>query len=493
MWQLFRKIPFFLFCSLAFFKVQAQQSWGSASSNYAGVSNIDLNPSSMVLSKCSWDINILSVDAGLLNNSFYSNPKFIFPLFFKPQITFATSNNTNEVKVKSSDLVLRDKIQNSTFLNISSTIKGPSFMYSNGYNAFAITTAFRGGVSMFDLPKSLVQIGYENLNGSALYGVPYNVPTNMDAAAMAWLEIGGSYARKLGESSDFIYAGGISLKFLVGFSAGYALSNGVDYTIPYRANFTATNLNLSYGHSINNETNPISFGNPLGSGASADIGFTILKKKNNKSRPYYACPQLTGGRSSVYSVSKSYRWKLGLSMIDLGGISFSTNAAAFTYKNVGYSWDTITRVNVKTLKQVDQLIYNNFSGATNATKNNSFFIWTPSAASVQFDYNYNDILYMNLSLIQRIVLPTQARLARMNTLALTPRYEKSYFEIAIPVILNEYMYPNLGIMVRYKYFFIGSDQLGSTLGLTPLYGLNIYFGIKINHFGNIFRDPKVSY
>ena len=165
-------------------------------------------------------------------------------------------------------------------------------------------------------------------------------------------------------------------------------------------------------------------------------------------------------------------------MIDLGGINFSTNAAAYTYKNVANSWDTVTKLNPTTLKQVDQIIYDQYNGALNATQKKSFFIWVPSAASAQLDYNINDLFYVNLSIIQRIVISSQPRLARMNTLAFTPRYEKSNFEIAIPFILNEYVYPNLGFMVRYKYFFIGSDQLGSTIGLTPLYGLSFYFGIK---------------
>ena len=491
---LFKRV-LFIFLSLLCFvvRVYSQQTWGMANSNFAGVSNIDLNPSSMVLSKCSWDANILSVDASLLNNSFYVNPKFVFPTLLKPEIKFATANSPNQAKLNAADMVLRYNIQGSTFLNIAANIKGPSFMYSNGLDAFAVTTAFRGGVSAFNLPLNLVQAGYENLNGSALYNNPYTVAKNVEAAAMAWLEIGGSYARKLGESQDYVYTGGLSLKVLVGFSGGYGLSNGVDYTIPYRANLTVTNLNLSYGHAINTENKPVSIGNPLGSGVSGDIGFTIIKKKDTKSALYYGCPTFSGKRSSLFIITKNYKWKLGVSMLDLGGINFSTNAAQYTYKNVAYSWDTITRINVKTLKQIDQIVYSNFNGAQNATQNKSFFIWTPTAISAQLDYNFNDFFYANLSIIQRVVIPNQARLARMNSLAITPRYESQNFEVAMPFIINEYSIPNLGLMVRYKFVFIGSDQIGSTFGFSSLYGLNIYFGIKINHLGRSYKDPRVSY
>ncbi|MEI6595561.1 MAG: DUF5723 family protein [Bacteroidota bacterium] len=471
----------------------AQQTWGLAGSNFAGVSNIDLNPSTMIFSKCTWDLNLMSVDGSLLNNSFYTSSQFAFPQFFKPEITFATSNMSNKTKLLAADLVITDNIQNSTFLNISSTIKGPSFMFSNGEDAFAITTALRGGVSAFNLPKTLVQLAYENLNDRSLYNQPFKVDNGVGGAAMAWFEIGGSYAKKLSENAKYIYAGGVSLKALVGFAGGYGLSNGIDYTVPYRGNFSPTNLNLGYGHSINTEKAPISLSNPLGSGTTMDIGFTVIQKKHTKSRPYYSCPNLTGGSSSHYSTAKNYKWKFGFSLIDLGGITFSNSASAYNYKNVDTSWDKITRVNPKTLAQVDQLMYDKFNGANNASMTNRFFVWAPSAASIQYDYNYNDLIYVNFSVVQRIVINTEARLARMNTLAFTPRYERSDLEIALPFILNEYLYPNLGLMVRYKFFFIGSDQLGSTLGFASLYGLNLYFGFKINHIGRIGSDPRMVY
>lgn len=488
----YRKVAIlFLFCVLII-TTRAQQSWGLAGSNYAGVSNIDLNPSIMVLSKCSWDFNILSADASLLNNSFYANSQFVFPQFFKQEIKFATSNMSDQTKLQQADVVINDKIQNTTFLNISSTIKGPSFMYSNGTDAFAFTTAFKGGVSAFNLPKSLMQLAYENLNSNSFYSQSFRVDNGVNIAAMSWLEIGGSYARKLDETSSFIYAGGVSLKYLIGLAGGYALSNGIDYLVPYRANFSPTDLNLSYGHSINSEKAPISLSNPLGTGISADIGFTIVRKKNTKSRPYYPCPNLSKG-SSTQSAAKNYHWKLGMSLIDLGGITFSTNASQYTYASVASSWDNITRVQPKTLAEIDQLLIDHFNGDKNSIKSSHFFMYTPSAASVQFDYNYNDLFYGNFSMVQRIVMSNEARLARMNTLAFTPRYEKLDFEVAMPLILNEYVYPNLGLMIRYKYFFIGSDQLGSTLGMSSMYGLNLYFGFKIKHVGRVGKDARVRY
>jgi hypothetical protein len=158
------------------------------------------------------------------------------------------------------------------------------------------------------------------------------------------------------ESNRFLINGGASVKLLIGYAGGYALSQGIDYMVPYRANFTAIDLSLDYGHAVN-QSNPISLFNPMGTGVSADIGFTIIRKKKGRYN-YIGCPMLT--RKTI-TISRNYKWKLGFSLIDLGGISYQTKASAYSYKNVSYSWDSITHLNPKTIAQIDKLIYDNFS------------------------------------------------------------------------------------------------------------------------------------
>lgn len=464
--------------------------WGIMGSNYAGVSNIDLNPSTMVTSKLGWDFNIMTFDANLSNNSFYTNPQFVFATLLKPQITFSTTKKDDQEKVQSANVVLRDNIQKSTYLTANAIIKGPSFMYTNGREAFAITTAFRSGVSTFGISQSAARLGFENLNYDPLMNQSLTLEKGTAAAAMAWLEIGGSYARRISESERYLFTGGVSAKLLIGYAGGHALIKNADYTVPYKGNFTANSLSFDYSHAVNADKKPVSLFNPLGAGASMDIGVTIMKKKKGRNN-YYGCPVLTR-KKSAFSGNINYKWKLGLSLIDLGGINFAKNTVAYSYSNVSYSWDSIAKTKSKTLAQADKEIYDKYASNGNVTLKNSIFIWTPTAISAQFDYNVNDLFYVNASIIQRLVIASQARLARMNSIAITPRYETSGLEVAIPIIVNEYLYPGMGMMVRYKSFFIGTDQLGSTFGITALYGLDLYLGIKISNFGKN-KEPKVRY
>ena len=103
----------------------------------------------------------------------------------------------------------------------------------------------------------------------------------------------------------------------------------------------------------------------------------------------------------------------------------------------------------------------------------------PTALSLQFDYNVTDAVFINTTCLQRIALSIGAGVRRMNVLAVSPRYETDQIEIAMPVQLYEYSAPALGLMARYRSVFIGTDQLGSTMGLTKLNGADLYIGFKM--------------
>lgn len=474
----YRLLPLFICLFLISPRVSAQQTWGIAGSNYAGVSNVDLNPSLIVSSRLGWDLNLAGFDASLYNNSFYTDPQFVIPLLFKSQINFATANTESPRKLQTADIVIKDNIQPTTFVNINAVIKGPSYMRTNGFSAWALTSSYRAGVSTFNLPRSSVKMAYENLNYPPLENEVLRVEKGIAGGAMSWLELAGSYARNLTEGRKYVLFGGISLKAMIGYNGGYAVSRGTDYMVPYRGNFTAINLNMDYGHAINQKS-PGSLTDPKGAGGAMDIGFTIMHKKKGRST-YYGCPMMT---RKTLLVSKNYNWKFGMSLIDFGGIMFSQKAIAYSYSNVSYSWDSIQKTKAKTIEEVDQKVYNNFAPYGAAAVKTSFFMWAPTAVSMQLDINYNNLFYMNLSAVQRVVFTDQARLARMNSIAFTPRYETPDLEFSLPIIMNEYRYMNVGAMVRYKSFFIGTDQLASTFGMTTVNGLDLYMGIKLSHFG----------
>ena len=65
-------------------------------------------------------------------------------------------------------------------------------------------------------------------------------------------------------------------------------------------------------------------------------------------------------------------------------------------------------------------------------------------------------------------------------LAITPRYETEWLEVSMPVSLYNYKYPRIGLSVRFLYFTVGTERLGTYLGLADINGMDIYASIKFH-------------
>ena len=64
-------------------------------------------------------------------------------------------------------------------------------------------------------------------------------------------------------------------------------------------------------------------------------------------------------------------------------------------------------------------------------------------------------------------------------MAIIPRYETKYFELSVPISLYDYNYPRVGIAARFYFITIGTERLGTYLGLSDMNGMDIYASIKI--------------
>lgn len=102
----------------------------------------------------------------------------------------------------------------------------------------------------------------------------------------------------------------------------------------------------------------------------------------------------------------------------------------------------------------------------------------PGAISAQFDYRISESIYLNSTIVQRITPSFSPSLARMNSIAIIPRFEKENVEVSIPLVLNEYKSPNMGLAFRFKYILVGSDRFGETFGFKTMYGADFYVVLR---------------
>jgi hypothetical protein len=104
-------------------------------------------------------------------------------------------------------------------------------------------------------------------------------------------------------------------------------------------------------------------------------------------------------------------------------------------------------------------------------------IGLPTAVSVQADYNIYKNFYAAGYWIHPIRFNMHA-LRRPAQVAVVPRYESQYFEVNLPISVYEYKYPRIGLSARFWFFTIGTERIGTWLGLSNLDGLDIYASIK---------------
>ena len=112
-------------------------------------------------------------------------------------------------------------------------------------------------------------------------------------------------------------------------------------------------------------------------------------------------------------------------------------------------------------------------------KSNTIKIGLPTALSVQADFSLQNNIYIGGFWIHPIRINMSA-LRRPAQLAVVPRFETKYFELSVPLSLYEYRYPRVGIAARFYFLTIGTERLGTYLGMADMNGLDIYASVKIS-------------
>src|SRR5690606_19058776 len=87
--------------------------------------------------------------------------------------------------------------------------------------------------------------------------------------------------------------------------------------------------------------------------------------------------------------------------------------------------------------------------------------------------------FLNVFLIQRLSLPALYGAERANVLALTPRYEKRYLGIALPLSLINYRRPQIGAAIRVAGITLGTENILPFLVTSDIYGADFYLNLRI--------------
>lgn len=458
----------FLLALLGTFQAKAQEQLGLRLENYAGINSIFLNPSGHTTTPFNWDVNLVEFNQFVENNYVYLLNSSVSSLIRDAdQIDDAIiASEIDPENPPGEDVLLIDFFDNSRkrFVNLTTSITGPSFYVSlNDQHTVGLFTRFRVMAGTRNLPNNFSYYTYEDIPLQEGFTVD-----KFQAAALSWSEIGVNYLNTR-EAGDGVLGIGISAKYLQGYEGAF-IQNTSDFELEKgRDNlFTASPTTLKAGYTTtipDAEAAGVDYEPQRnGAGFGVDLGITY----------------------AYYEDEGHYKWKAGASILDIGAIRFNQSARLHE----------ISTSDVATLDGDD---YNQFQGVDEldeaielaseqllgdpfgSLQGEAFSMWLPTALSLQFDYGFNRMIYVNTTFVEDIPV-SNARVRRGGLLAVTPRVEHRWFSASLPVSVYNYQDFRVGLAMRLGFITLGSDNLGSLVGQSDLTGTDFYFAVKINPF-----------
>lgn len=457
--------------------LKAQNHLGSIFDNYGGLNNLQINPAGICYQPYKFDVNLFGIEAYINNNNYYTKASNTINLLFGSSLNNLVLNNTKfkENSTNKGDFILNADIKPSGYAFGGLTINGPSFLIAiNKKKALSFSINYRNAFNITQLSALTSTILFEGPSSIGVINKRYDF-TNSKFSFANWIETGLSYAKVIGNNNRYVQRLGGSFKVLWGLNAGYIYDNGFNGINTNGQDLVLDNGSFNYAYSgpFNTKKSVASDINKLrGAGASIDLGYIIQKKSNNN---LIACPDMF----RISEETLNYKWKAGVSMLDLGAINFYNSAFSTSVSNASLNWQNYDTVFSQNLFSIDSTL-KNFIGNNRVKSSNNFWMIMPSAISIQFDYKFNNILFFSSALIQRITPTKVGSLSRMNTFSVAPRFETKSFTFTLPISLIEYKDINFGAAFRYKYLTVGSDRMLETLGFKTIYGANLYVLFKFN-------------
>jgi len=427
---------------LAYNGTSAQSFGGAELDNYTGVAGVIFNPATIVDSRFKTDINILQVNS-LIGSDY-------FGIDFSNLDGFSFEDDSNRFP----------RSANNFYTGVDVLL--PSFQFNLApKHSIAFTTRLRIVNNLDNVNGELVELLLESGSNGSIKDFTFN-QDNFRNNLHAWGELGVSYGAVLLQNETHMLKGGVTLKYLSG--GGTVSFNSSQLNGSYDTTSETVNLNgnVEIAETINDSSGNDDFNFFNGnSGLGLDLGFV-----------YEYRPQLNDNKmdEDVLKGHNKYKFKLGLSITDVGSI---------TYRDVQLDRYALNgSVSVSELENdLEQAIEDNFV-STSAVEDISKKL--PALIRYSVDYRINRNLYVGstgaFSLMDSVD-PFNNR--QLNYFTISPRYESKLFTIYSNLSSVEHLGLNWGAGFRLGPVTIGSNTIFTNLISNNSLGLDVYAGLKI--------------
>ncbi|MDR6300582.1 DUF5723 family protein [Mesonia maritima] len=387
--------------------------------------------------------------------------------------TLASNNKINMIDFLDSDKEFDDYkndllSENDPFsITINLQIIGPGVAYRIENWGFGIKTTVNAHISLTDIDPKLIDIIEEDIPQID----DLNTNDNQRITAIGYETIDFSVARNIFDHEIAKLSAGITFKLL--FGEAYA-NGGIDKlnaTIEKNENDDIilrdanARIDVAYAGLLGESFDDFNY-NYLSSGVSGlgvDFGLNYLLKNEQKKYPY--------------------KLNLGLSIKNIGGLTFNKNAERQVYElNIPDTedFDASQFEDVDNAEEVIKIIENSNYFSSSFTQNN-VKVNLPTSLNIYADYQVHGNFFASFQMKQSLVKNSKnSVLPSYSSYAIIPRYSSKGFETYLPLSVSTISDFSAGLGFRFGgFFYLGSSSAISALASNQLKQIDLQLGFRI--------------
>ena len=490
-------------------QVNAQNYLGVMTSNYGGVMSTDLQPASFVDGRFLFDLNLGSVNVNIYQNFVSFNTSGMPGGWLKsfkndeaynswalPDSTFMDRHIVKRYSYNSNDKM-------GTNINLQMDLFNFAF-HINPKIAIGLKAKARSITNIGNVDPSFAILIEQGLDYPSLWNQKIDEQF-LNVNHLTWAEVGFNYGQVVLDQEEHFLKLGTTIKYLKGYSAAYFQTSNLQFNLKNNDTTQLLTGNFNYGYS-DNLPGLIENGldNKFNSnfGVGLDLGFVYEWRPKYKDFKYDM-----DGETNLWMKNKNkYKAKVGISLIDLGSMRFKKGGLSRNFSvNNSSPFDLQSFSKASSLSDFDQIIdslinESSAAGNTNWTSeqspNSTFVMRTPTALSLQLDYQLGKYFYVNVSGVMNVILKKKdTKVIVPNQLSITPSFDWSWFGLFLPISMNEYSGFKTGLASRLGPLSIGVTDFRALFSVGKVRGAEFYLGLRLPILYSAIKDKdkdKVS-
>ena len=437
-----------LFLLSSAIQLRAQDQLSLHQSEYLPFISSGLNPALIADPKVYLSIHVVGVEAFAINDlAYYEGKNFSLGGLFNGRLDDSQENLNYKPKSGNMDL----------------SAEGPAAFLSLGRSSIGLSARFRSHFNAIDVAPELSRFVFHGFRFFPQYDTNYKAD-GTNTSFMSWGELQLNFAHMIRVRKIDQINAGIAIKRLYGIGHVGLDVSSLDYRVTSQDIFIS-NFNGSYAIS--------EFGFKGGNGWGADLGL-VYKRMVDGNSDYIPF------NKKARCVQSRYRYLLGLSVTDIGGVHFNKNAFQTDVVNGNLVWNDYIETEVADLGALDSLLSTRVENDQNlTTRENSYKVGLPRAVNIHGDVDLDKGLHVSAAVVFPWRTSKEFDLLRSTSFNMTPRYVKPRFEVGLPLSWIDYNTFRMGLGLRFHFLYLGSDDVLRLFDNEDVYSSDLYLGLHI--------------